>query len=73
MSYPEDEEILQLLPATCPELAASFFPGYIGTWRWSGAVKRFNARMHSMEKYRMVRRIGVSDTRKGAVIWDVMA
>ena len=70
MSYPEDSEILQHLPATCPELAAIFFPGYVGSWRWSGSVRRINAKMQSMEKYRMVKKIG---TEGRAVKWDVMA
>lgn len=26
MSYPTDKDILERLPATCPELAAIFFP-----------------------------------------------
>ena len=70
MSYPEDSEILQMLPATCPELAASFFPGYIGTWRWSQAVRRINSKMLSMQRYGMVRQIGIEGR---AVKWDVMA
>ena len=69
MIYPTDEEILERLPATCPELAAIFFPGYSHGLRRRQAVSSINRRLVSMEKYRMVKFTGVRDKAK---IWEMV-
>jgi len=68
MSYPTDREILERLPASCPELAVIFFPGYSSGFRHRNAVSQINRKLKSMERYKMVRFTG--SIRDRAKIWE---
>jgi hypothetical protein len=68
MSYPTDKDILERLPASCPELAAIFFPGYPSGFKHRSAVSHINRKLKSMERYRMVRFTGSVKDR--AKVWE---
>ena len=64
--HPTDEEIMAMLPATCPEIAAKLMPRDEHEKRFF-ARNYINRRMNSMARYRMVRWDG--KIRGGAKIW----
>ena len=70
MSYPSDQDILDRLPATCPELAAIFFPGYVSGFRRMNAIHHIERKVKSMEKYKMVRFTGEVSGR--AKVWEMI-
>lgn len=69
MSYPTDKDILERLPATCPELAAIFFPGYTSGFKRMNAIHHIERKVKSMERYKMVRSSGVY---KRAKVWEMV-
>ena len=68
MSYPTDREILERLPASCPELAAIFFPGYPSGFMHARVVSNLSRKLKSMERYKMVRFTG--SVRDRAKVWE---